>query len=272
MKSDEFLRLANKYAENTKRIRIGTKNWSSSGVSQMRQGVAEKIGRIIAFLEDHIKTFCEEDEFLMIYNFQLLFKSETSYWCSLDMVRRPLAEISDLGSYTGKPFQLGIEGESGQIVNDAYILQEMGENEDETEIEPICYGNFFDYADPKTSSHVQSFSEKLTTLASLNTTVSSTIIKTLSETKSVAETENQLQTNKKLKEENMMNDKKSVSNTVENRTITFAYDWNKSSSFFGADTCIADAMCSPSAMLSPFDMEDSAFKNAKMLTQTYCYA
>lgn len=166
MKIEDFQKLLNKSTVNTKHVRGFSKKWNS-GVHRIPDEIVSNIGCIVLLLDDKVNNghFCKKDEYLMIYNFQPLYITNTTYLCSLDMLIRPISKINDLETCEGKPLQLVVDGQNRMIVDNTYAMIEMGLFEDsEEEVLPICYGNYLDYLEPKASY----FKDKLTALKSVN--------------------------------------------------------------------------------------------------------
>lgn len=178
MKLETFQKLLTQCTERTQHVRTINK-WTSSGVSRIPDEITSKIDGIVSLLEDNIKKglLCAKDEYLMIYNFQPLYVSETIYLCSLDMLIRPKSKIADLGNCEGKPLQLIVDGMNGKVADNAYAEQmlELYDDEEEEEEEvvptPVCYGNYFDYSEPKTPLS-PCFAEKLAILDLINSVYS----------------------------------------------------------------------------------------------------
>jgi len=144
MNSAEFLALAN--ANQTSQVRVYSQKWGS--IHSLPNEIASHIGSIMNFLQMQIEQgqFCKKDEYLLLYNFQALQVEESAYLCSLDILIKPLSTLHQTDVLLGKPFQLVLNGTTGEVMNDAKALIEMGlspeEDEQENENYPISFGHY----------------------------------------------------------------------------------------------------------------------------------
>jgi hypothetical protein len=126
MNRSEFVALARANTDRTSNIRISS-NWNSSGVSQVKDGVAKEFGCVIALLQAQIEKgqLCKKDEFLLIYNFQLIQTVEEVDYYSLDMLIKPIHNIEEIEHNGGRSLQLIINGATSEVMNNSKGMVDM---------------------------------------------------------------------------------------------------------------------------------------------------
>jgi CheY-like chemotaxis protein len=126
VKISEFKSLAVKAANKTSNVRLSKKSWENSGVHNIPDKIAEKIDCFVPFIQKQINNglFCKKNEYLLLYNFQLL-QPKKPYFCSIDIVIKPLSKIAEIDTVEGQTLQLVINGDTGEVMNNIKGMMEM---------------------------------------------------------------------------------------------------------------------------------------------------
>jgi len=150
MKLAEFVALLCANANKTKNLRTYSGKWCS-GAARVPDNISTQIGHVVALLQAKIDQICNaEKEGLLLYNFQPILYNHTGFYCSLDMLVRPLGDIDNTSLKHGIPVQVVINGHTKQVCNSTQGLLNSGvispsELEDENMENPIVYGIYSDY-------------------------------------------------------------------------------------------------------------------------------
>jgi len=151
MKTIEFVALAQTHAERTSHLRVYSQTWEG-GVWQLPEAICCSIGSILALMQGQIDKgqLCKKDECVLLYNFQPLYSPKGAYFCTLEMLIKPLSTIAETNVLLGKPFQLIVNGTTAEVMNASKALIEMGfSSEEELREEgsdlPQSFGKYTDY-------------------------------------------------------------------------------------------------------------------------------
>jgi CheY-like chemotaxis protein len=126
VKISEFKSLAVKATNKTSNVRISKKSWENSGVHNIPDKISEKIDCFVDFIQKQINNglFCKKNEYLLLYNFQLLQPTKP-YFCSIDIVVKPLSKIAEVDTVEGPTLQLVINGDTGDVMNNIKGMLEI---------------------------------------------------------------------------------------------------------------------------------------------------
>jgi len=150
MKNAELIALMIANTNKTRNMRTYGKKWYS-GARRICDKVATKIGKMVALIQDkidHGHIINGKNQSLLVYNFQPLFVDNTSSLISLDMVIKPIEQINNTHDLFGEPIQIVVDIVSGEVMNNAQALVNMGLTDDdfyEDTQNPITYGNYSEY-------------------------------------------------------------------------------------------------------------------------------
>ena len=128
MNTLEFVTLSTTNTDRTANVRTSSHSWLSSGVHRVPDDISNKFGCVVSLLQAQVDNglLCKKDEYLLIYNFQILDDTDDACYCSLDMVTKPTAEITETHVIKGSPLHLVINGSSGEVMNHIQGLIALG--------------------------------------------------------------------------------------------------------------------------------------------------
>lgn len=148
MKNSDFLMALLANCNQTDRIRACTKDrkWRGSGAFAVDDKITKNIGAIVSFLDQNLRNFCADNEMLLIYNFQ---SANIDHYVSLQAIKKPKEEIDNTDDNSGKPIEIIINGETGEVMNPNQCWLNLGiTNKENLAAEgesAIIYGNFKKY-------------------------------------------------------------------------------------------------------------------------------
>jgi len=148
MKNAELIALMIANTNKTKNLRTYGKKWFS-GARRICDGISTQIGKMIALIQDrvdHGEIINKKDDCLLVYNFQPLCSDNNVHYLTFDMVIKPIAEINNTHDLTGIPVQVVVDCASGEIMNNAKAMLQMGLTDCPADIQnPTTYGNYSHY-------------------------------------------------------------------------------------------------------------------------------
>lgn len=154
----EFVKRTSSYSHKTKNVCI-SHDWDYSGVSSVDKSVRLGFPAIMELLQDNINgghnnALCQKNQFLLIYNFQPLYKNdEGGTYCSIDMLVKPTEDDSrdlSIKSQEKKYPQLGlVVSPEGEVMNESLFFQQAYPDDYELQEEqvPTSYGFYSKYMD-----------------------------------------------------------------------------------------------------------------------------
>jgi len=129
-------------------MRTYGKKWFS-GARRICDGISTQIGKMIALMQDRIdhgEIIDKKEECLLVYNFQPLCSDNDVHYLTFDMVIKPIAEIDNTHDITGKPIQVVVDCNSGEVMNNAMAMLKMGLTDCPSDVEnPVSYGFYTNY-------------------------------------------------------------------------------------------------------------------------------
>jgi len=148
MKNAELIALLIANTNKTRNLRTYGNKWFS-GARRICDRIATKVGQMIALIQDKIdqgEIINGRYESLLLYNFQPLFSDKGAVYITLDMLIKPIEKIHDTHDLSGTPIQLVVDGNSGEVMNNARAMLKLGMMDDIQEIQnPKYYGNYSEY-------------------------------------------------------------------------------------------------------------------------------
>jgi len=157
MDIEDFVKLAKDHITkgHIQNIRIYSGTWPSA-VTFIPDEITTNIGNIFDFFQLNLKQFCNEDQYLLVYDFQVVFSEGKLCFCGLNMLIKPLSKIEEIDKAKGgTPLQVFVKGGTCELMNSAMawkqIDQEMGITEEEDKSkkdQPKSYGNYNKFTRP----------------------------------------------------------------------------------------------------------------------------